>query len=88
MHPYLMEQQIKARNENLDRELARPRRGPVRRGPVRRGPVRRGARPRPSLRHDLGWMLVGVGLRMALGRSGPRGGQAARRGSGPAITPG
>ena len=77
MHPYLMEQQIKARNENLDRELARPR----------RGPVGRGSRPRPSLRHDLGWMLVGVGLRMALGRPGPRGGQAAR-GSGPAITPG
>ena len=48
MHPYLMEQQIKARNENLHRELARPR------------PERRGTRPRPSLRHDLGWMLVGV----------------------------
>ena len=78
MHPYLMEQQIKARNENLHRELARPR-------PER---VRRRPRPRPSLRHDLGWMLVGVGLRMALGRPGPRGGQAARRGSGPAITPG
>ena len=78
MHPYLMEQQIKARNENLHRELARPR-------PQR---VRRRPRPRPSLRHDLGWMLVGVGLRMALGRPGLRGGQAARRGSGPAITPG
>jgi hypothetical protein len=74
MHPYLMEQQIKARNENLHRELARPR-------PERRG-------PRPSLRHDLGWMLVGVGLRMALGRSGLRGGPAARGGNGPAITPG
>jgi hypothetical protein len=76
MHPYLMEQQIKARNENLHRELARPR------------PERRGTRPRPSLRHDLGWMLVGVGLRMALGRSGPRGGPAARGGNGPAITSG
>jgi hypothetical protein len=76
MHPYLMEQQIKARNENLHRELARPR------------PERRGTRPRPSLRHDLGWMLVGVGLRMALGRSGLRGGPAARGGNGPAITPG
>jgi hypothetical protein len=71
-----MEQQIKARNENLHRELARPR------------PERRGTRPRPSLRHDLGWMLVGVGLRMALGRSGLRGGPAARGGNGPAITPG
>jgi hypothetical protein len=78
MHPYLMEQQIKARNENLHRELARPR----------RERVRRGTQPRPSLRHDLGWILVGVGLRMALGRSGLRGSRAARRGSGPAITHG
>ncbi len=78
MHPYLMEQQIKARNENLHRELARPRRERVRRRP----------RSRLSLRHDLGWMLVGVGLRMALGRPGPRGGQAAHRGTGPAVTPG
>ena len=76
MHPYLMEQQIKARNEDLHRELARPR------------PERRGMRPRPSLRHDLGWMLVGVGLRMALGRSGMRGGPATRGGNGPAITHG
>jgi hypothetical protein len=78
MHPYLMEQQIKARNENLHRELARPR----------PGCLRRGTRPRPSLRHDLGWMLVGVGLRMALGRSGLRGTPASRRGNGPAITHG
>jgi hypothetical protein len=78
MHPYLMEQQIKARNENLHRELARPRREPGRRRP----------RPRPSLRHGLGWMLVGVGLRLALGRAAARGSAAARRGSGPAITPG
>ena len=78
MHPYLMEQQIKARNENLHRELARPR----------REPGRRGTRPRPSLRYDLGWMLVGVGLRMALGRSGLRGGPAARQGSDPVITHG
>jgi hypothetical protein len=78
MHPYLMEQQIKARNENLHRELARPR----------RERVRRGARPRLSLRHDLGWILVGVGLRMALGRSAPPGGPGARRGSGAAVTHG
>jgi hypothetical protein len=77
MHPYLMEQQIRARNEDLRRGLARPRREQVRHRP----------RPRPSLRSDLGWMLVGVGLRLALGRPG-RGGQAARRGGGPAITPG
>jgi hypothetical protein len=72
-----MEQQIKARNENLHRELARPRHEQVRRRPG----------PRSSLRRDLGWMLVGVGLRMALGRPGRRG-QAARRGGGPAVTPG
>jgi hypothetical protein len=78
MHPYLMEQQIKARNENLHRELARPR----------RERMRRGARPQPSLRHDLGWILVGVGLRMALGRSAPPGGPGARRGSGAAVTHG
>jgi hypothetical protein len=78
MHPYLMEQQIKARNENLNRALARPR----------RERVRRGARPRPSLRHDLGWILVGVGLRMALGRSALRSSPGARRGNGPAVTHG
>ena len=78
MHPYLMEQQIKARNENLNRVLARPR----------RERVRRGARPRPSLRRDLGWVLVGVGLRMALGRSALRGGAGARQGNGPAVTHG
>ncbi len=78
MHPYLMEQQIKARNENLHRELARPR----------RERVRGRAHPRPSLRHDLGWMLVGVGLRMALGRSRLPGGAAAQRGPGPAVTHG
>ena len=76
MHPYLLEQQIKARNEDLQRELARPGLEPVRRRP----------RSRASLRHDLGWMLVSVGLRLAVGRS--RGSTAARRGSGPAITPG
>ena len=78
MHPYLMEQQIKARNENLNRVLARPRRERAGRGP----------RPRPSLRHDLGWVLVGVGLRMALGRSALRGGAGARQGNGPAVTHG
>jgi hypothetical protein len=78
MHPYLLEQQIRARNEDLHRELARPR----------REPLRRRSRPRPSLRHDLGWMLVGVGLRLAVGRSGPRGRTAGRQGNGPAITPG
>jgi hypothetical protein len=76
MHPYLMEQQIKARNEDLHRELARPGRKPVRR------------RPRPSPRHTLGWLLVGVGLRLALGRAGARDAISARAGGGPVITAG
>jgi hypothetical protein len=73
MHPYLMEQQIKARNENLHRELARPR----------RTPAGHWAWPRPSLRHDLGWLLVGLGLRLVLGRSGARGATAGQPGGGP-----
>ena len=76
MHPYLLEQQIKARNENLRRELSRPRAASARH------------RPRPSLRHDLGWLLIGLGLRLALGRSGARGATAASAGGGPVITHG
>ena len=78
MHPYLMEQQIKARNENLHRELSR----------ARPATVRRRARPRPSLRHDLGWLLVGLGLRLALGRVRARGAVMAGPGGGPVITHG
>lgn len=73
MHPYLLEQQIKARNEDLRRELSRPR-------PAAAG---RWASSHPSLRHHLGWLLVGLGLRLALGRSGGRGATAARAGGGP-----
>ncbi len=76
MHPYLLELQMKARNEDLRRELTRSRPAPA-------WPW---ARPRLDLRHELGWLLVSLGLRLALGRSGPRGDPATRRGSGPVIT--
>lgn len=72
MHPYLLEQQIKIRNENLHRELSRPR----------PEPARRGAGARPPLRHHLGWLLVGLGLRLAVGRSGGRAALAGRPGGG------
>ena len=80
MHPYLMEQQIKARNEDLHRELSR----------VRPARARRRARPRLSLRYGLGWLLVSLGLRLALGRAGARGarGALAGRPGGPVITHG
>ena len=77
MHPYLMEQQIKARNEDLHRELSR----------VRPAVARRRARPRLALRYGLGWLLVSLGLRLALGRAGARNALAGRPG-GPVITHG
>ena len=77
MHPYLMEQQIKARNENLRRELSR----------VRPAVAWRRAQPRLSLRYGLGWLLVSLGLRLALGRAGARSALAARPG-GPVTTHG
>ena len=72
MHPYLVEQQIKARNENLRRELSRSR----------PEPAGRWAGPGPSLRHHLGWLLVGLGLRLAVGRSGALSAVAGRPGGG------
>jgi hypothetical protein len=78
MHPYLAEQHIKARNEDLHRELSR----------VGSAHARRRTWPRPSLRHGLGWLLVSLGLRLALGRAGARRALAARPGGGPAITHG
>ena len=78
MHPYLMEEQIKARNDDLRRELARPR----------REPGGRRAQSRPSPRRTLGWLLVGVGLRLALGRAGARSAISARASGGPVITHG
>jgi hypothetical protein len=78
MHPYLLEQQIKARNENLHRQLSRPRPEAAR---------HRAGAP-PSLRHNLGWHLVGLGLRLALGRAGARGATVGRPGGGPVITHG
>jgi len=84
MHPYLMEQQIKARNEDLRRELSR----------ARPAPAWHWERPRLALRHDLGWLLVGLGLRLALGRSAARNARMSRPGAAPlsrtdeALTPG
>ena len=78
MHPYVAEQLIKARNEDRRRELTR----------FRPALARGRARPRPSLRHGLGWLLVSLGLRLALGQAGARRALAARPGGGPAITHG
>jgi hypothetical protein len=78
MHPYLMELQIKARNEDLRRELSRPR----------PGPAWHWAWPRLAVRQQLGWLLVGLGLRLAVGRAGARRATAARGGGGPVITHG
>jgi len=57
MHPYLHEQMMKTRRDDLRRCGARSR------GTVARAQHRR----RPPLRHDVGWLLVHVGLRLALG---------------------
>jgi hypothetical protein len=78
MHPYLLELHMNARNEDLRRQPARPR----------PASAWHRARPRLALRHELGWLLVGLGLRLALGRAGARGATAARPGGGPVITHG
>jgi len=57
MHPYLHEQMMNARCDELHRQSAR-RRGTV---------ARAGHRSRAPLRRDVGWLLVHVGLRLALG---------------------
>lgn len=57
MHPYLHEQMMKARRDDLRRQSARGR----------GGMARSGHRSRLPLRHDLGWLLVHIGLRLALG---------------------
>ena len=57
MHPYLHEQMMNARCDELHR-VSTPSRGTV---------ARAGRRRRPPLRHDVGWLLVHVGLRLALG---------------------
>jgi hypothetical protein len=57
MHPYLHEQMMTARCDELHRQRT-PSRGTV---------ARAGHRRRPPLRRDVGWLLVHVGLRLALG---------------------
>ena len=78
MHPSLVELHMKARNEDLRRELSQ----------ARPAPARHWGRPRLALRHDLGWLLVGLGLRLALGRRGARRARVRRAGGGPAVTRG
>lgn len=58
MHPYIHQQMMQAHCDDLRRQSARERRGTV---------ARAGRRNRPPLRHDVGWLLVHVGLRLALG---------------------
>ena len=74
MHPYMHEQLIRAHSDDVDRRLTRVRDGLV---PHRPGP-RRSHRPGPRhpLRHQVGWLLVNVGLRLALDRHRTRRGTA------------
>jgi hypothetical protein len=55
MHPYMHEQLIRAQRDDLGRHAALPRPEPV--------PSR--SRVRDPLRHNVGWMLINVGLRLA-----------------------
>jgi hypothetical protein len=73
MHPYLVDLHMKARNEDLRREPSR----------ARPAPARHRERPRLGLRHDLGWLLVGLGLRLALGRAAARNARVSRPGAVP-----
>ena len=57
MHPHLHEQMMNARCDELHRQSTRGR------GAV----ARAGHRSRAPLRRDVGWLLVHVGLRLALG---------------------
>jgi hypothetical protein len=53
MHPYMHEQMMKARQAELCRQAAHAR------GALRPA--------RPRLRQDVGWLLVHLGLRLAVG---------------------
>jgi hypothetical protein len=70
MHPYMHEQMMKARCDNLHRQAARGR----------GAATRAGGRNRTPLRHNVGWLLVHVGLRLALG-PGQHGSAAYRTGA-------
>ena len=78
MHPYLMEQQIKARNENLHRELSRAR------------PALCGAGPGPGRRCVMTWAGFWSAWDCAWpsAGSGARGAVVAGPGGGPVITHG
>ena len=67
MHPYMHEKMMQAHCDDLHRQAARGRIAAV-------GAARRNRTP---LRHDVGWLLVHVGLRLALGPGQP--GQTASR---------
>jgi hypothetical protein len=70
MHPYIHQQVMQARCEDLRRQGARGRGTVARAGRLNRMP----------LRHDVGWLLVNVGLRLALG-PGQHGQAASRTGA-------
>jgi hypothetical protein len=74
MHPYMHEQLMRAHSDDVHRHLTRARDGLVPHRPGPWHPHRPG--PRHSLRHDVGWLLVNVGLRLALGRRHARHGAA------------
>lgn len=57
MHPYMHEKMMYAHCDDLHRQA----------DPGRRAAARGGRPNRAPLRHDVGWLLVNVGLRLALG---------------------
>jgi hypothetical protein len=70
MHPYMHEQMMQAHCADLYQQAGRGR------GTV----AWAGRRNRPPLRYDVGWLLVHVGLRLALG-PGQHGQAASRAGA-------
>jgi hypothetical protein len=56
MHPYMHEQLLRAERDDLGRHVAR----------ARPEPAPRRSRVRDPLRRNVGWLLINVGLRLAL----------------------